>query len=175
MNKSPEGNEVAKAIVDAAFHVHVDLGPGLLESAYETILASRLQRLGFKVDRQRPITLRIDGITVDDGFRADLVVNDLVIVELKSVVSMSAVFDKQLRTYLKLSGIRIGLLINFGSELFKEGVSRVVVGKPQPGDFGDRNPKQPQPIAGPASTVNASGRFRTKQGGALVASTKPVG
>ena len=163
MNKPPDGNEVAKAIVDTAFHMQVDLGPGLLESAYEAILAGRLKRLGFKVDRQRPITLNIDGITVDDGFRADLVVNDLVIVELKSVVSLSTVFDKQLRTYLKLSGIRIGLLINFGSELFKDGISRVVVGEPLPGDFGDRKPKPPEPVRVPTSNANAQARFRTKQ------------
>lgn len=138
MNKASDGNIVAKAVVDAAYHVHVDLGPGLLESAYETVLAGRLQKLSYKVERQKPISIQAGDITVDEGFRADLVVADLVIVELKSVVSMSSVFDKQLRTYLKLSGKRIGLLINFGAELFKDGVTRVVVGPPEEGDFSGR-------------------------------------
>lgn len=131
MTKPMDVNSVAAAVVDVAYHAHVDLGPGLLESVYETVLASRLQKRGLKVERQKPIPIRIDAIAMDEGFRADLIVNDLVIVELKSAQSISPVHKKQLRTYLTLSGKRIGLLINFGAELFKDGVTRVVAGLPE--------------------------------------------
>jgi GxxExxY protein len=129
-HKVPE-DTLAKEVVDAAYRVHVDLGPGLLESAYETVLARRLQRRGLSVERQKPIPVCVDGDILDEGFRADLVVGNLLIVELKSVESMNPVFKKQLKTYLKLSGKRLGLLINFGMELFKNGVSRVAVGLPE--------------------------------------------
>jgi GxxExxY protein len=141
MNKPMDENAVATAIVDAAYHVHVDLGPGLMESVYETVLARRLIKLGLKVERQKPIPIQIDGVTIDEGFRADLIVNDLVIVELKSAVSISPVYNKQLRTYLRLSGKRIGLLINFGSELFKEGITRVAASFPK----SDNPSQQKQP------------------------------
>jgi GxxExxY protein len=131
MNTTMDENALAKAVVDTAYHVHVDLGPGLLESAYEAVLARRLQKLGIKVERQKPISVQVDGVALDEGFRADLMVGDLIIVELKSVVSVSPVFSKQLKTYLKLSGKRLGLLINFGAELFKDGVTRVVLDLPE--------------------------------------------
>ncbi|MEW6490420.1 MAG: GxxExxY protein [Thermodesulfobacteriota bacterium] len=121
-------NEVARAVVDAAFHVHKELGPGLLESVYEAVLAKELTRRGLSVERQRPVPIRFDGIEFDEGFRADLVVEDRIIVELKSVEAVAPVHKKQLLTYLRLADKRLGLLINFGTALFKDGVSRVANG-----------------------------------------------
>ena len=119
-------NEIAKIIVDAAFHIHKKLGPGLLETVYEVILAHALQKRGLKVERQVPMAIVFDGIRFDEGFRADLMVEDKIIVELKSVENIVPVHKKQLLTYLRLSDKRLGLLINFGSELIKDGISRVV-------------------------------------------------
>jgi GxxExxY protein len=119
-------NEIAKIIVDTAFHIHKKLGPGLLETVYEVVLAHGLQKRGLKVERQVPIAIVFDGIRFNEGFRADLIVEDKVIIELKSVESIVPVHKKQLLTYLRLSDKRLGLLINFGSELIKDGISRVV-------------------------------------------------
>jgi len=119
-------NEIAKIIVDAAFQIHKRLGPGLLESVYEVILAHVLSRRGLKVEKQVPVAIVFDGIKFNEGFRADLIVEDKVIVELKSVEKVLPVHKKQLLTYLRLTDRRLGLLINFGSELIREGISRVV-------------------------------------------------
>lgn len=124
-------NEVAREVVDVAYHIHVELGPGLLESVYEAVLASELAGRGLSVVRQQAVRIEFNGLIFDEGFRADLVVENLVIVELKSVEQLHPVHKKQLKTYLKLSGKRLGLLINFGSALFKDGVSRVVLGLPE--------------------------------------------
>ena len=121
-------NEIAKIVVDAAYHVHRRLGPGLLESVYEAVLAYDLKKRGMKVERQVPVAIVFDGIKFDEGFRADLIVEDKVIVELKSVENIVPVHKKQLLTYLRLSDKRLGLLINFGSELIRDGISRVVNG-----------------------------------------------
>ena len=121
-------NEIAKIIVDAAFHLHKRLGPGLLETVYEVVLAKMLQRRGLKVERQVRVAIVFDGIKFDEGFRADLVVEDKVIVELKSVEKVVPVHKKQLLTYLRLADKRLGLLINFGAELIRDGISRVVNG-----------------------------------------------
>ncbi len=121
-------NEIAKIVVDAAFHVHKELGPGLLESVYEVVLAHALKKRGLKVERQVPVAIVFDGIKFDEGFRADLIVEEKVIVELKSVEKVVPVHKKQLLTYLKLADKRLGLLINFGAELIRDGVSRVVNG-----------------------------------------------
>lgn len=121
-------NEIAHRIMDASFHIHRELGPGLLESVYEVILAKRLTDLGFTVERQQPMAIRFEGITFDEGFRADLVVEKKVIVELKSIEKLQAVHAKQLLTYLRLSDCRLGLLINFGEFLLKDGFKRVVNG-----------------------------------------------
>ena len=121
-------NEIAKIIVDAAFHLHKRLGPGLLETVYEVILANMLQRRGLKVARQVPVAIVFDGIKFNEGFRADLVVEDKVIVELKSVEKVVPVHKKQLLTYLRLADKKLGLLINFGAELIRDGISRVVNG-----------------------------------------------
>lgn len=106
-------NEVAKIVVDAAYHIHVKMGPGLLESAYELILEHELRKRGLRVERQVAVSIVYDDLVVRDAFRADLIVEDLVIVELKSVEQMHPVYAKQLQTYLKLTGKRLGLLINF--------------------------------------------------------------
>ena len=121
-------NEIAKEIVDAAYHVHRKLGPGLLESVYETVLAFKLEKRGLKVERQVPVSIVYEGIKFDEGFRADLIVENKVIVELKSVETIIPVHKKQLLTYLRLADKRLGLLINFGSELIRDGISRIVNG-----------------------------------------------
>jgi len=119
-------NEIAKIIVDAAIKVHRALGPGLLESVYEIVLVHELAKRGLKVERQVPIPIEYDGLKFQEGFRADIVVEEKIIVELKSVENIQPVHKKQLLTYLRLTEIRLGLLINFGSALLKDGLSRVV-------------------------------------------------
>ena len=119
-------NEIAKIIVDAAFQIHKRLGPGLLETVYEVVLAHDLKRRGLKVERQVPVAIVYDDIKFDEGFRADLIVEEKVIVELKSVEKVIPIHKKQLLTYLRLADKRLGLLINFGSELIRDGISRVV-------------------------------------------------
>ncbi len=119
-------NEIAKIIVDAAYHIHKRLGPGLLESVYEIILAHVLKERGLRVKRQVPIPIVYEGIKFEEGFRADIIVEDKVIVELKSVENVSPVYKKQLLTYLRLADMRLGLLINFGAVLIRDGISRVV-------------------------------------------------
>ncbi len=119
-------NEIAKIIVDAAFQIHKRLGPGLLETVYEVVLAHDLKRRGLKVKRQVPVPIIYDDIKFDEGFRADLIVEEKIIVELKSVEKVIPVHKKQLLTYLRLADKRLGLLINFGSELIRDGISRVV-------------------------------------------------
>ena len=118
-------NEIAKLIVDAAYHIHVKLGPGLLESVYETVLAYELRKRGLSVVRQQPIPVIYDDLHFDEGFRAELAVDDLVLIELKSVEKVHPVHKKQLLTYLRLANRRLGLLINFGEALIKDGISRV--------------------------------------------------
>ena len=124
-------NEIAKQVVDAAYHVHTRLGPGLLESVYEVVLAHELKKRGLNVARQLPIPIQYDSITFDKGFRADVMVDDKVILELKSVESVAKVHKKQLLTYLRLADKRLGLLINFGEELIRDGISRIVNGLPE--------------------------------------------
>lgn len=121
-------NEIAKIIVDAAFKVHVALGPGLLESVYEVVLAFELERRGLQVHRQQSISIMYETLTIENAFRADLVVEGKVIVEIKSVEFAQPVHAKQLLTYLRLSDRRLGLLINFGTALLRNGVTRVVNG-----------------------------------------------
>ena len=121
-------NSVAREVVDAAYRVHVGLGPGLLESVYEIVLARELQKRGLDVVRQRPIPIIYDGLQFEVGFRADLVVQDLVIVEIKSVEMLAPFRKKQLLTYLRLANKELGLLINFGAVLIKDGITRLVNG-----------------------------------------------
>jgi len=122
-------NEIGTRLVEHAIHIHRTLGPGLLESVYEAILARRLERDGLSVLRQRPIPIVFEGERFDEGFRADLVVDGKVIVELKSVEQLHAAHKKQLLTYLKLTGIRLGYLLNFGDEVMRNGITRVINGK----------------------------------------------
>lgn len=121
-------NDIAKIVVDTAYKVHRALGPGLLESVYEAVLAHELEKAGLAVERQRPIPIQYNGLVLEEGFRADLVVGDSVIVELKSVETVSPVHKKQLLTYLRLADKRLGLLINFGANMIKDGIFRVVNG-----------------------------------------------
>jgi iron complex transport system substrate-binding protein len=119
-------NSISGTIVDAAFHIHSTLGPGLLESVYEVVLAHELEKRGLKVEQQKPVPIEFEGIRFDEGFRADLIVEDCIIVELKSVEELSRVHSKQLLTYLRLLDYRLGLLINFGAPVIKDGIRRIV-------------------------------------------------
>ena len=121
-------NEVAKQIVDVAFKIHSTYGPGLLESVYEVIMAHELSKRSLRVSRQQPIPLVHEDIRMDVGFRADLIVNGKVVVEIKSIEAIAPVHKKQLLTYLRLADKRLGLLINFNVELIKNGITRVVNG-----------------------------------------------
>ena len=123
-------NEIAKRVLDAAFKVHTALDPGLLESVYEVILAHELRKTGLTAERQQPIAITYDGLKFDEGFRADLLVDNLVIVELKSVQALNSVHAKQVLTQLRLANRRLGLLINFGEEHLKNGIKRIVNGLP---------------------------------------------
>ncbi|WP_194954335.1 GxxExxY protein [Sphingopyxis solisilvae] len=118
--------EIASVTVDCGFHLHKNLGPGLLESVYEAIMADQLVRRGLNVQRQVPIPIRYDGIELPEGFRADLLIEGVLLVELKSVERLSPLHGKQVLTYLRLLDMPLGLLINFGGETFKEGVKRIV-------------------------------------------------
>ncbi len=117
---------LGKELVDSAYKVHTELGPGLLESVYEVSLSYELARRGFKVQRQVPMKIKYEDIYFDEGFRADIIINDLVIIELKSVEKLHPVHKKQLLTYLKLTGKNLGFLINFGETLIKNGITRIV-------------------------------------------------
>ena len=119
-------NKIAKLVVDAAYHVHTKLGPGLLESVYEVVLAYEIENRGLSIDRQVAIPIQYDGLAFDEGFRADMVVEDSVILELKSVELVAPVHKKQLLTYLRLTDKRLGLLLNFGAPLIKKGIFRIV-------------------------------------------------
>jgi len=121
-------NEIAKIIVDAAYQIHVRLGPGLLESVYETVLSYELKKRRLNVMRQVPVPVIYDDLEFEEGFRADLIVEGCVIIELKSVESIQPVHKKQLLTYLRLTDRRLGLLINFGDALIKDGISRIANG-----------------------------------------------
>jgi GxxExxY protein len=121
-------NELAKIVVDLCVKIHKTLGPGLLESVYEAALVHELRKLGIPVKNQIDIPVEYDGVKLDIGFRADLIVDDKIIVELKSVENLSPVFKKQLLTYLRLSHIKLGLLVNFNVELLKNGITRIANG-----------------------------------------------
>ena len=119
-------NEITKAILDAAFKLHTLYGPGLYESAYELLLQIELRRIGRKVERQKSVSLEHEGVVIENAFRIDLLVDDMVIVELKSTEQNPAVFAKQLKTYLVLCDKPVGLLINFGQISLKNGIERIV-------------------------------------------------
>lgn len=123
-----ELNLITGQIVNAAYLIHRQLGPGLFETVYEATLFHELNKRGLRVDRQKPIPIRYGDTSFDEGFRADLVVDDKVIVELKSVEKVLPVHKRQLLTYLRLGEMRVGLLINFGENLIKDGIHRIVNG-----------------------------------------------
>jgi iron complex transport system substrate-binding protein len=117
--------QIARDVVDASVKLHGKLGPGLLESVYEVILCKELQKQGYRVERQRPIRIEYEGTVFDEGFRTDLWIGNCFIVELKSVEKLAPLHGKQLLTYLRLTGLRLGLLINFGEEILENGLKRI--------------------------------------------------
>ncbi len=119
-------DDITGAIIEASIQIHRELGPGLLESVYEVVLARALEKRGLHVERRVAVSFEYDGLAFNDGFRADLVVDREVIVELKSVERIAPVHGKQLLTYLRLMNKRVGLLINFGENTLKDGLRRVV-------------------------------------------------
>jgi GxxExxY protein len=118
--------ELAMLAVDCGLRVHRRLGPGLLESVYESILAASLARAGLLVERQVPVTIQFDGLTIKDAFRVDILVESVFMIEVKSVERLAPIHSKQLLTYLRLSQRPLGLLMNFGGATFKEGLRRIV-------------------------------------------------
>jgi len=123
MNEELE--QIAKDVVDASMKLHMTLGPGLLETVYAMILQKKLQERGYHVEREVPIPVEYEGLNFELGFRADLIINGCFIVELKSVEKIAPVHAKQLLTYRKLTDFRLGLLINFGDALLKDGIKRL--------------------------------------------------
>ena len=121
-------NEIGTVIVDCAVHLHQDLGPGLLETVYEVTLARKLEKRGLSVQRQVPVAIEYEGQKFDEGFRADLIVEGKVIVELKSVETVHPAHKKQLLTYLRLTNLKLGYLLNFGAALMKDGITRTIHG-----------------------------------------------
>lgn len=126
MNTTLRLNELSGIIIDTAYHIHKELGPGLLEKVYEVILTKQLQKEGLSVERQKPVPIVYEGESFDEGFRADLIVEEHIIIELKSVETLAPVHSKQLLTYLRLLDLRLGLLLNFGAPLMKDGIIRIV-------------------------------------------------
>lgn len=122
-------NDIGAIVVDCAVRLHRDLGPGLLETVYETILAHELEGRGLRVKRQALIPITYKGIAFEEGFRADLILDDKVILELKSVETVTKAHKKQVLTYLRLTGMKLGYLLNFGEALMKNGISRILNGR----------------------------------------------
>ena len=142
-NARRDKEQLAKIAVDCGFRIHKELGPGLLESVYEVVLAKLLEREGLAVKRQVPVPISFMDLSFDEGFRADILVEDMLLLELKSVETLAPVHLKQLLTYLRLLDLPLGLLMNFGAATFKEGVKRIVNG--------------PQSFASSCLRVNQSG------------------
>ena len=124
----PSENDIGTALIETAIDVHRHLGPGLLETVYEVVLAHELNSRGLPVERQVPIPIVYKGLAFDEAFRADLLVADKVIVELKSVEQLTKAHRKQIQTYLRLTGLKLGYILNFGAALMKEGIVRAVNG-----------------------------------------------
>jgi iron complex transport system substrate-binding protein len=118
--------ELSAIVVDTGFRIHKDLGPGLLESVYELILAEKLRRLGIAVDRQRPINISYEDVQIESAFRVDLLIERRLVVEIKSLEQIAPVHAKQILTYIRLMNLPLGLLMNFGAATFREGVRRLV-------------------------------------------------
>jgi GxxExxY protein len=124
---SPETDALVRETVDASFKVHRSLGPGLLESVYEACLCRELSLRGVTFSRQRPVRIEYEGVSLDEGLRIDLLIDNAVLVELKAVERLMPLHEAQIMTYLRLSRIRVGLLINFNVRLFKHGIRRFVL------------------------------------------------
>lgn len=124
--ETPNVEELSAMVVDCGFKLHVEAGPGLYETVYEVVLARMLEERGLRVRRQVPVPIRLMGYEFDEGFRADLIVGDALLLELKSVEKLAPVHSKQVLTYLRLLDLPLGLLINFGASTFKEGCRRIV-------------------------------------------------
>jgi GxxExxY protein len=121
-------NEIGTKILGIAIEIHRQLGPGLLESVYETVLYHKLIQAGFRAQRQVPVSITYEGMTFDEGFRADIIVENKVILELKAIEKIANVHKKQLLTYLKLTDMKLGYLINFNEVILKEGITRIING-----------------------------------------------
>lgn len=119
-------DEIGTKILDCAFNIHKEMGSGLYENVYEVILSHELRQLGLKVERQVPIPIKYKNIKFDEGFKADIIVNNKVIIELKSVEKTIPAHKKQVITYLKLTGLKLGYLLNFGDALLKHGITRLL-------------------------------------------------
>jgi GxxExxY protein len=128
-------NEIGRIVVDAAIAVHRGLGPGLLESVYEAVLARELERRGLGVERQVPMPILYEDMKFDEGFRADIVLEGKVILELKSVERITPAHKKQIQTYLRLTGCKLGFLLNFGEAVMKTGITRAVNGLEEDAGF----------------------------------------
>ena len=124
-NSTNQIDRIAKELVDAAFKVHSNLGPGLLESAYEACLAHELTKRGYRVERQKAQPVIYEGLEIEVGYRLDLLVEDLIIIELKAVEQLAPIHQAQLLTYLKLSSKQLGFLVNFNVPLIKDGIRRI--------------------------------------------------
>lgn len=128
--------ELTALAIDCGYRIHNDLGPGLLESVYETLLAAKLTRSGVRVERQKPIDFEYDGVRLREGFRADLLIERRLLIEVKSTERLAAVHSRQLLTYLRLLGLPLGLLMNFGGGTFREGLRRVVNDRTKQPEYG---------------------------------------
>jgi GxxExxY protein len=129
METNKTANEISRLILDSAFEVHNSLGPGLLESIYESCLAHELEARGLTVERQKPVPVIYKGMKMDCGYRLDLCVDGKVIVELKSVDEISRICLAQMITYLKVTGLNLGLILNFNTSMLKDGIKRVIHGQ----------------------------------------------
>ncbi|MBS1257267.1 MAG: hypothetical protein MAG551_00306 [Candidatus Scalindua arabica] len=121
-------NEIGKVVVDAAIAIHKALGPGVYEIVYEVVLTHELKKHDLEVERQVPVSIEYDGIKFDEGFRADIIIENKVILELKSVESVTKAHKKQVLTYLRLTGCKLDYLLNFGEDLMKDGITRIING-----------------------------------------------
>jgi len=121
-----EIEEIAREVVDCGYRMHTSLGPGLLESVYEVVLAKLLTQRGLFVERQKPVPIIFEGLQFDEGFRADLLVDEKLLIELKSVETLAPVHSKQVLTYPRLLNLPLGMLMNFGAATFKDGIKRIV-------------------------------------------------
>jgi GxxExxY protein len=150
-------DEITGIIIDTSLKIHKELGPGLLESVYEAVLAKMLTDQGLFVETQKPVDFEYNGIRFSEGFRCDLLVNNSVVVELKSCEKIAPVHQKQLQTYLRLMNKKVGLLINFGAATLKEGLQRIVNNYSPESSMLDVNKKEP------TSAFSASPREKKEQ------------